>query len=137
MKKIIFFVLATILISCAGLKNNKTDFKNQITGKWAIETMNTSLTTTDNAKEELDKFVKEMLADSYILFGNNNKYEISLMGQVNAGQWEVSKDGKRIIITIDNSKTALFVNTITQNSANISFEGKEGVVNMQLKRITN
>lgn len=107
----IIYVLAILTLFFAGpgqvkaqASASKEKHSNMLVGTWKVDTIMTRIQLLDAYREEYLKKYKELKEQTEFIFSENGRYEKKSPTAPRKGRWEISDDGRFIIIRFDNSE---------------------------------
>lgn len=101
-----------------------------IVGKWEITALKSEM--SDEVSDVFFKTANKMLKGSYIIFNEDKTYEISVLGKITKGTWEISEDGKKIL-TSDKNRYFEIVSLVENTLSLKSFKGNKSYL-LELKK---
>ena len=116
-------VISIILLftSCSITKK----LTKSITGEWKITNLKTD--NSEKVNEAVIKLTSNMLKGSFINFKKDKTYEISVLGKLKKGTWQISEDGKKIL-TSEKGKYFEII-SFSENTLTLkSYKSKKAVI---------
>jgi len=129
--KILSLTLLVFAFSSCGLfQNAQKKVEKSLIGKWDFTFVKSA--SAGEVTPEYESLMKELLKDSFFTFSADKTYEISLMGEIIAGTWAVSEDGKYVLT--NEEETKLEIIEMSDEKLVLSSKTDEDIITMYLKK---